>query len=121
MNQPRRIEDAIQRALVKWIREECPSIHIIATRNEDSRKFVGMGVDVGVTDLILMKKRDDILQVLFLEMKTKRGKLSESQKEWKTGKYDLLLNSNNTQYDVAYGFENAKEKILDWLCIFPVD
>lgn len=108
-----RVEASIQRHLVAWIRSEYPSIKVVATLNENSRTQIEMGCDVGITDLILLDRHDGVLFVFFLELKTKKGKLSQSQKDWQED-YINRYESANATYDVAYGFSQAKEKIKDW-------
>lgn len=110
----KRVEDSIQRHLVAWMKEEYPNVKVIATLNEDSRTRVDMGCDIGITDLILMRRDGEMLAVFFLELKTKTGRLSESQKDWAADYADAFA-SVNTHYDVAYGFSDAKEKVKSWL------
>lgn len=107
-------ELAIQKELIRWLKREHPDLDYASNNNEDARHHVDKGVDVGSTDLIFYKRNQDILYILFLELKTTTGKLSPDQKKWKE-KYDNKLLSKNTNYDVAYGFLKAKEIIDNWL------
>lgn len=109
-----RIEAAIQRDLVSWIRSDVPQIHrIVATLNENNRRCMDMGCEEGITDLLLFRERNQIEEIFYLELKTKTGKLSPAQKDWRATKYkDQLL---NTHYAVAYGFQHAKDLILEWM------
>lgn len=111
----RRVEDSIQRHLVAWIRSEYPEIKVIATLNEDSRTRVDMGCDIGIPDLILMRRVGGVLLVFFLELKTKTGRLSDSQKDWAADYAARFACESNTNYDVAYGFSAAKEKVKSWV------
>jgi hypothetical protein len=109
----KRIEAAIQRALVVWLRAEHPALRFHATLNENSHHQTDMGCDIGIPDLLLFRRVGEVLHVLFLELKKKTGKLSPSQKDWATC-YHLGLAGSNTDYAVAYGFEQAKEMITEW-------
>ena len=108
------IEAAIQRAGVDWVKKTHADVKIIATLNENSRHHIGMGCDVGITDLMLMKRVGGVLYVFFLELKKKKGVLSKSQKDWRID-YECRFAGNNTRYDVAYGFDEMKEKINLWI------
>lgn len=108
------VESAIQRNLVKEIRRDYPHLKIIAAQNENSRHMASMGMDVGLPDLMLMERHGDVLRILFLELKTKKGKLQKSQKEWKKG-YDLMYAASNTAYGVAYGIQQAREIISSFV------
>ena len=63
-------------------------------------KFKAEGLKSGVPDLFLPRLN------LFIEMKTKTGKLSKNQKEW----FDILYECGYSCV-VAHGFEEAKKKI----------
>ena len=112
---PRRaIENAIQRAYVAWIRDGWPDVKVIATLNENSMHCMDLGCDLGITDLILMKRhRAGALRLLFQELKTLTGDLQQSQIDWKAA-YDSTWSSSNTAYVVSYGFEKAKQDFLRW-------
>jgi hypothetical protein len=106
-----RIEASIQRHLVAWIKETYPQAKCIATLNENNRHCMDMGCDEGITDLLIMERRTDgLLWMLFLELKKKKGKLSESEIKWAKD-YHINFASKNTVYAVAYGFSAAKEII----------
>lgn len=66
--------------------------------------FKSLGVVKGAPDLVLFYNS----KVLFLEMKSKKGKISESQQNFMD-----VCNSENVPYYVAHGFDEAKEIILD--------
>ena len=63
----------------------------------------------GVSDLFLMIPKDG-WHGLFIEMKVKGGKLSDSQKEF-MGLATLM----GYQAVVCYGFESAKDAITEYL------
>lgn len=108
---PKKVEAAIQRALVAWIRENYPSVEILATLNENSRHQIDMGCDVGITDLLIFKPVQNVKHIFYLELKTQTGKLHASQKKW-AARYTPY---ENTHYGVAYGFADAREQIKEWM------
>lgn len=73
-----------------------------------------MGVDVGCPDLILSVVRDDgITALLYLELKTRNGKLGKSQIEWNK-RFDAYP-STNAMRAVAYEYDEAIKIIQEWL------
>lgn len=87
-----------------------------ANFNEFARHAIDMGMDIGSADLLLRQRRaDNITHFLYLELKRKNGTLSDSQKEW-SAEFDLHYASDNCKRAVAYGFDEAKEIITNWLC-----
>lgn len=64
------------------------------------------GLKNGAPDLVLLPGSG---KVVFLELKTKKGKPSEYQLEWQQ-----FFNQNQYIYTIAYGFDEAK-KIIDLL------
>lgn len=104
----KKTESAIQRALVDWLASNYRHVMVQATLNENSRNYMSMGCTVGIPDLMLFWRRGGILQVMFLELKTKTGRLSKSQTGWKEAWFDALLKEKNAHYAVAYGFSDAK-------------
>ncbi len=99
-------------------------LKIATSQNENSRHAVDLGMDVGETDIRLSARRNYILYMLFLELKTKgkrlkngqlaKGALKESQIEWNEN-FDANFKSKNACRDIACGFLEAKQKILQWL------
>ena len=89
-------------------------VKVSSSQNENSRYHSNMGMDVGQPDLVFMVRSDDVLHILFLELKTKKGKLRESQKLWNDD-FDKNFLSKNATRDVAYGFSEAQEKIKGFL------
>lgn len=112
----KRIEASIQRALVDWIKNNHSEIMMQATLNENSRHAMDMGCTAGIPDLLLFRRAEDVLHVMFLELKTTQGKLSKPQTEWVRDDYDVRLKSSNTHYAVAYGFSDAKKEVMRWVC-----
>lgn len=104
-------EAAIQRALVAWLGDHYKYVMVQATLNENSRTHMGMGCTVGIPDLLLFWRCNGTLNVLFLELKTKTGRLSQSQTGWKSAWYDCFIVAPNSHYAVAHGFGAAKKVI----------
>lgn len=79
---PRHIESAIQRECVGWFRAYHPEYVIFAVPNGGSRNSMEAanikreGALSGVADLIIVAER----AVLFVEMKTAKGRQQETQK-----------------------------------------
>jgi len=60
-----KVEAAIQRALVDWFKKTYPEFMLMGTLNENSRYNIEMGVVVGLTDLLIFARKDDILHVFY--------------------------------------------------------
>lgn len=110
------VEAAIQRALVDWFNKTYKDYMLQATLNENSRHNIEMGVVVGITDLLIFARKDDILHVFFHELKTKHkmSKLSDSQVDWYKDHYLAKLKASNTHYAVSKGLSEAKSEITKW-------
>lgn len=110
---PRNIEAAIQRAVVHWMKEHHPAIMMQATLNENSHHCMDMGCTAGIPDLLLFLPgpQDGLLHIFFLELKTKKGKLSDSQIAWALTR----PRSHNVTYGVAYGYTEAIQAIQSWV------
>jgi len=90
------------------------SVKIAASQNENSRHAVDMGMDVGEPDLRLYARVNNILYMFYLELKKLKGTMRDSQIDWAKD-YNENYKSDNTHYNVAYGFNDAKEKITKWI------
>jgi hypothetical protein len=108
------IERAIQKALIHHLAKTTFRGKVSANFNEFAREHKSMGMDVGSPDLRLEMKRGDVTYILYLELKTKKGKLSKSQKAWNED-FDANHASSNCTRAVAYGFTQAKEEIDLWM------
>lgn len=73
------------------------------------RKLKAEGMRAGVPDLCLPVSRLSY-NSLYIELKTKEGKVSDSQKGWIE-----YLNSQGNMAVVCYGWESAKEVISKYL------
>ena len=111
-----RVEAAIQRALVDWFCKTYKDYMLTATLNENSRHNIEMGVVVGITDLLIFARKDDILHVFFHELKTKNknSRISPSQVDWHKKIYIPKLQASNTHYAVSKGLSEAKKEITEW-------
>lgn len=89
-------------------------VKLAASQNENSRHAVDLGMDVGEPDLRLYCRPIDTLQMFYLELKKTNGRLSESQLKWNSD-FDANYAAINARRDVAYGFLEAREKIINWL------
>jgi len=106
-----------QVALVTWFRLQYKQNKycLFAIPNGGSRHIVtavklkAEGVLAGVSDLFLMIPKGEY-HGMFIEMKAKGGKLSESQKEFMEA-----ASSMNYKAVVCYGFDEAKEAITKYL------
>lgn len=106
-----------QSLLIRWFRLQYPSLHfnLFAIPNGGARHIVTAvklkeeGVIPGIPDLFLMYPKDQ-WHGLFIEMKSKTGKVSKSQKD-----FLALANSFNYKAIVCYGFEDAKNTIEKYL------
>lgn len=111
------MESAIQRALVSYLKtisSRSSPIKVIATLNEDSRHKLDMGVDVGCADLILCRRIENILLMLFLELKRKTGTLQKSQLDWGVD-FDENFAAINATRAIAYGYDQAIQLIDTWI------
>jgi len=106
-----------QVALVTWFRLQYKHYKycLFAIPNGGSRHIVtavklkAEGVLAGVSDLFLMIPKGEY-HGMFIEMKAKGGKLSESQKE-----FIKAASLMNYKAVVCFGFDEAKEAITKYL------
>ena len=103
--------------LITWFRMQYPKfkLHLRAIPKGGSRHIVtavnlkAEGVLAGVSDLFLMIPKGEY-HGMFIEMKAKAGKVSDSQKE-----FMAAASSMNYKTVVCYGFDEAKEAITKYL------
>ena len=104
-----------QKQLIQWCRTDPRLQYLFHIPNESvgGRGWLvrnrQMGVKSGVPDLMLPIPRNGY-HGLFIEMKTVGGRLSEHQKKWIEA-----LNQLGYLAVVAYGWEDARCKILNYL------
>lgn len=103
-----KIEDAIQRDLIHWIKQNYPTVKVFATRNEDSYKRSNE-IEAGLPDLILRWQVGDIRHFLYFEIKTMTGRLSKKQREWAEEP-----RCANEHYLAGYGLKECRELIANF-------
>lgn len=110
-----RSEDDEQRQLIQWCRTkpELQFLFHIANENTSGIKWGvrnrQLGVKSGVPDLMLPIPAGGY-HGLFVEMKTRRGKVSDNQQKWIDA-----LNTFGYRAVVCYGWEAAKNEIESYL------
>lgn len=116
-----RQEDIEQQMIVKWsqqatIRGKYPELkllyHIPNERKCSARegaRLKSMGVKSGVPDLCLPVARGKH-HGLYIELKTKSGKVSDAQKWWQAE-----LNGQDYLSAVCYGWEQAIKVLADYM------
>ena len=111
----KKTEHQEQVMLITWFRLQYPKYIIFAIPNGGARHIVtavklkAEGVLAGVSDLFLMCANKEY-HGLFIEMKAKVGKLSDNQKQ-----FIAAAKERNYLAVVCYGFDEAKEVIINYL------
>lgn len=113
------LEHKEQCALIQWAElaaKEEPALKLLfAIPNGGYRnlltaiKLKKEGVKPGVPDLFLAYPTLEF-SGMFIEMKSKKGVVSEKQKEWMA-----RLKKSGYEVKICYGFDEAKEAIEDYL------
>lgn len=111
-------EHRIQCACVRWFSLAHPELEgrLFAVPNGGRRdeitakKMKAEGVVAGVADLILLKSNQDY-GALLIEMKTLKGKQSESQKKWQLS----LCSCNEYKYVICRSFDDFVREVRDYL------
>jgi hypothetical protein len=91
------VEDDLQKVCVRWFRAQYPEPHYLihhspngGKRNaREAGRLKAQGVRAGFPDLIILSK----FKMLFIEMKSEKGMMSENQKQVR----EMILN-----YDMPY-------------------
>ena len=110
-------EDQEQKQLIQWCRTrpELQFLFHIPNESIGGQAWMirnrQMGVKSGVPDLMLPVPMNGY-HGLFIEMKTKTGRISPQQRRWLD-----MLNAVGYLAVVAYGWEDARCKISDYLQI----
>lgn len=89
-------------------------IKIAANFNEHARNHGDTGMDKGSPDLRFERKINGTTQILYLELKTKKGKLSKPQIAWNKD-FNENFASSNCKRAVAYGYSEAIKIIDNWV------
>ena len=111
----KQIEHHLQCSCVTWFRLQYPRLVMFAIPNGGARSVTtgamlkAEGVLAGVADLFLMFPVK-LFHGLFIEMKTDKGRQSESQKE-----FQAVAETNGYKYVVCRSFEDFKNEILTYL------
>jgi hypothetical protein len=114
---PRHDESKIQQAVVQWFRLQYPQYIIAAVPNGGYRNpkeaaiMQCEGVLAGFADLIIIAQRN----VLFLEMKTEKGRQSEKQKEFQNKVTRLGF-----EYVICRSFDQSVLAIERWIKIITI-
>lgn len=114
---PRDDEHKLQVACVRWYRLQYPKMkhNLFSVPNGGKRdavtgaKLKEEGALAGVADLILLKS-NRFYGALLIEMKTKTGRQSDSQKEWQH-----KITSDGYKYVVVRSLEDFQREIKDYL------
>lgn len=113
----RHAESDIQRLCVKWFKYQFPTEVLFSVPNGGFRNKVtaaimkAEGAMAGVADLFLMKAAHGF-NGLFIEMKTRDGRQSDTQKAFQAKCYD-----KGYQYVVCKSFEEFRATINDYLSV----
>jgi hypothetical protein len=106
------IESQTQRNCVTWFRLQYPQYLCFSIPNGGARNareagiMKGEGVLAGVSDLIIVAKN----RILFVEMKTEKGKQRETQK-----RFQDKVESLGFVYFICRSFDDFMKQIEDYL------
>lgn len=111
-------EHRIQCACVRWFSLQYPRLRgrLFAVPNGGRRdavtgaKLKAEGVVAGVADLILLKSNRDY-GALLIEMKTRKGRQRDSQKEWQ----NTVCADGEYKYVVCRSFDDFKREVSEYL------
>ena len=108
-------ESRLQQACIKWVRYQYPDLIIYAIPNGGKRNAVtgailkAEGVLAGVADLFVAKATPHH-HGLYIEMKTERGRQSESQKA-----FERAVVGEGYRYAVCRSFEDFEGVVREYL------
>lgn len=106
-------ESDIQISCVKWFRLQYPRYIIFAVPNGGTRKKMEMvwmlreGILPGVADLVICGDRG---KILFVEMKTQKGKQNQHQKEFEEKAKELGF-----EYFVCRSLDDFMKVVREWV------
>ena len=114
---PKDEEHRLQVACVRWFRMQYPHLRemLFAVPNGGRRdektgaRLKEEGVIAGVSDLILLQRNDNY-GALLIEMKTKTGRQSESQKRWQQ-----VAEKQGYRYVVCRSLEEFMREVNDYI------
>lgn len=109
-----KIEDAIQKELICWLRQEYPTAKVTATRNESNYRRTDE-IEVGMPDLLIRQPRGEVMHIIYFEIKTMKGKLSPAQKTWAA-----LPRLSNEHYGHGFGLGECKSVLSGLLQPQPI-
>lgn len=115
---PSDAEHRLQCACVRWFSMQYPGLNgrLFAVPNGGRRdattaaKLKAEGVFPGVADLILLK-RNSKYGALLVEMKTDKGRQSESQKRWQ----QIVCENDEYAYVVCHSFDDFQREVNYYL------
>lgn len=108
-------ESRLQQACVRWVRYQYPDVVVYAIPNGGKRNAVtgailkAEGVLAGVADLFVARACG-AWHGLYIEMKTERGRQSESQKA-----FERAVVGEGYQYSLCRSFDDFREVIKTYL------
>lgn len=111
-------EHRIQCECVRWFSLQYPRLRgrLFAVPNGGRRdavtgvKLKAEGVVAGVTDLILLKRNRDY-GALLIEMKTRKGRQRDSQKQWE----ETVCADGEYKYVVCHSFDDFRREVNFYL------
>lgn len=110
------IEHRLQVACVRWFRLQHKDVLIFAIPNGGQRNVITAkrlkdeGVVAGVADLCVLCPNSDGYNGLFIEMKTEKGKQTESQKE-----FEKYCFGQGYKYEVCHNFDEFRIAVENYL------
>lgn len=116
-SKPQHVESGIQQAVVQWFRLQYPRYIIAAVPNGGFRNakeaaiMKREGILAGFSDLIIIAEHN----VLFLEVKTPDGRLSEKQNE-----FQKKVCALGFEYIVCRSFDESALAIERWLKVISM-
>lgn len=109
---PRHEESGIQQSCVRWFRYAFPQYVILSIPNGGSRNVIEAanlkkeGALAGASDLMVIAER----RVLFVEMKTAKGRQQDSQKA-----FQKRVEALGHRYVICRSLDDFMQKLKEWL------
>lgn len=116
----RHLESSLQQTCVRWARYQYPILRTLLfavpngykTSATQARIAKAEGLVAGVADLILARPSDDgQYAVLFIEMKTSKGRQSDYQKAFQSAVEEQGI----YKYEVVRSFDEFQRLIFSWM------